>query len=156
MIYLTFETKVAGESKSKGFEGQINIQSSSWGVGRGISSVGGGANRELSKPSFSEISLAKDTDLTSAELFNALVSGTSLGKATITWVSSGGTGKPNQVYQVLTLGDAMVSSFSQGSGGDRPTESFSLNFTDFKFKYIGFDGAKETGTVEKGYDMKTE
>lgn len=155
MIYLKFQTAIAGESKVKGFEAQIPVDSVSWGTGRGISTVAGGHNREPSTPSFSEVSISRSTDISSPELFQQACKGSSLGTATLSWANTGGTDKGVQVYQEIVLGNPIISSYSQSSGGDRPSESFSINFDSFKFKYNAFDGAKETGTAEKSYDMKT-
>ncbi len=155
MILLKFGTDIPGDATTKGFEKQINIDSVSWGVGRGISTVASGNSRETSKASFSEISLSKATDIASAELFIQACVGKTLISATLTWINSGGTDNTNQVYQVVTLSHPIVSSYSQSSGGDRPSESFSLNFDKITFSYTGWDGGKNTGTSAKTYNLAT-
>jgi type VI protein secretion system component Hcp len=51
------------------------------------------------------------------------------GKLTIlAFVRSDGT-----VTTEIVLQDAMISSYSQSSGGDQPVESFSLNFTKITY-----------------------
>jgi type VI secretion system secreted protein Hcp len=59
------------------------------------------------------------------------------------------------VYLKIELEDAIVSAYSLSSGGDRPSESFSLNFAKISFQYDQFDGATvKTGTPKK-WDLST-
>ena len=54
----------------------------------------------------------------------------------------------------LVLTNCMISGYSASSGGDRPTESLSLNFTKVEFKNIGMGAAGETGSPEAvTYDL---
>lgn len=156
MIYLKFKVAITGESKAKGYDAQIPIESISWGVGRGISTVGGGQNRQLSTPSFSEISISRVTDISSPELFMQACNGKSLESATLTWVVTGGTDKGVEVTQELTLGNPIISSYSQSSGGDRPSESFSINFDSFQFLYNANNGSKGTATATRLYSLADE
>ena len=123
------------------------------GVGRAITSTGSGGDRDTSNPSFSEATFSRGTDKASPDLFMQAVSGKSLGAATIHFLQVGGADKPDQVYLEFLLGDAIVSSYSISSGGDRPSESFSLNFVKISKKYIAFTGAKTTATIEKKWDL---
>jgi type VI secretion system secreted protein Hcp len=121
-----------------------------FGVGRAITVSGGGSDRETSNPSFSEITKSKSTDIASADLFMQSVCGKSLGKAEIHFVQTGGADKKQQVYLKIELTDAIVSSYSASSGGDRPSESFSLNFTQISYQYDQFTGSDiHTGTAKK-------
>jgi|GEM_PF-1492247 len=49
-----------------------------------------------------------------------------------------------QPYLTITLENVMVSSFSVSSGGDRPTESISFNFTKIEFKDKASTGGQTT------------
>jgi type VI secretion system secreted protein Hcp len=50
----------------------------------------------------------------------------------------------------------MISSYSASSGGDRPSESFSLNFTKIEYKYTPFDDKHKAGTpMPVTYDVTT-
>lgn len=78
------------------------------------------------------------------------ICGKSLGKAEIHFVQTGGADKKEQVYLKIELTDAIVSSYSASSGGDRPSESISLNFTQVSYQYDAFSGNDIiTGTPKK-------
>lgn len=150
MILLKFATAINGDSIVAGHDKWITISSLQLGVGRAISVSGGGKDRETSNPSFSELTLTKSTDVASADLFMQAICGKSLGKAEIHFVQTGGADKKEQVYLKVELTDAIVSSYSASSGGDRPSESFSLNFTQISYQYDAFSGDTVlTGTAKK-------
>lgn len=153
MILLKFATAINGDSVVDGHEKWITISSLQMGVGRAISVSGGGADRETSNPSFSEVTLTKSTDISSADLFMQSVCGKSLGKAEIHFLQTGGADKKQQVYMKIELTDAIVSSYSASSGGDRPSESFSLNFTQISYQYDAFSGDKVTTGTPKNWDL---
>lgn len=153
MILLKFATAINGDSVVAGHEKWITISSMQMGVGRSITASGGGADRDTSNPSFSEITLTKTTDIASADLFMQAVCGKSLGKAEIHFVQTGGADKKQQVFLKIELTDAIVSSFSTSSGGDRPSESFSLNFTQISYQYDAFSGDKVTTGTAKKWDL---
>ncbi len=153
MILLKFATAINGDSVVDSHDKWITIDSMQMGVGRSISASGGGADRETSNPSFSEITLTKSTDVASADLFMQSVCGMSLGKAELHFLQTGGADKKQQVYMKIELTDAIVSSYSMSSGGDRPSESFSLNFTQISYQYDAFSGTKVTTGTPKKWDL---
>ena len=53
-----------------------------------------------------------------------------------------------EAYLSLTLENTLVSGFSTSSGGDRPSESLTLNYTKIEFKNTGMGAANETGSPE--------
>ncbi len=150
MILLKFATAINGDSIVDGHDKWITCSSLQLGVGRSISASGGSADRETSNPSFSELTLTKSTDISSADLFMQSVCGKSLGKAELHFIQTGGADKKQQVYMKIELEDAIVSSYSVSSGGDRPSESISLNFTKISYQYDAFSGSDiKTGTPKK-------
>lgn len=153
MILLKFATPINGDCIVEGHEKWITISSLQLGVGRAISVSGGGADRETSNPSFSELTLTKTTDMASADLFMQAVCGKSLGKAELHFLQTGGADKKQQVYLKIELTDAIVSSYSASSGGDRPSESLSLNFTKISYQYDAFSGDKITTGTAKKWDL---
>ena len=137
MILLKFATAINGESTVTGHDKWINIDSVQLGVGRSITMVGGGGDRETSNPSFSEVTMTKSQDVASTD--------TTFGFQIPTKCA----GVPDE--------EAIVSSYSMSSGGDRPSESFSLNFTKISYQYDKFDGDKiTTGTAKKWNLEKNE
>lgn len=153
MILLKFATAINGDSVVAGHEKWITCASVQLGVGRAISASGGGADRETSNPSFSELTISKSTDIASADLFMQAVCGKSLGKAEIHFLQTGGADKKQQVYLKIELTDAIVSSYSASSGGDRPSESISINFTQISYQYDAFSGDKITTGTPKKWDL---
>ena len=150
MILLNLAGKIKGDSKVDKHDDWITCDSFQFGVGRSVDMSGGGADRETSTPSFSEVTLTKSTDKSSTDLFIQATQGKSLGKAEIHFIQ---TGDKSQPYLTYELHDAIVSSYSLSSGGERPSESFSLNFTKVWTQYDQFDGTKIHAGQKKGYDM---
>jgi type VI secretion system secreted protein Hcp len=154
MILLKFATQIKGTSTVSGHTDWITIDALQMGVGRAISVSGGGKDRDTSNPSFSEISLTKATDIASADLFMQAVCGKSLGKAEIHFIQTGGSDKKQQVFLTLELESAIISSYSASSGGERPTESFSINFTKISYKYDSFTGDNVVTGTPKKWDLE--
>jgi type VI secretion system secreted protein Hcp len=95
--------------------------------------------------------ISKSTDIASTELFVQACCGKSLGKAEIHFIQT--ADEKMQTYLIYELTDAIVSSYSQSSGGDRPTESISLNFTQIMQTYNAFSGTEVTPGAAKGWDL---
>ena len=152
MILLKFATEIKGDSTIKNHENWININSFQLGVGRAITSSGGGKDRDTSSPSFSEVTLTKQTDIASSDLFMQAVCGKSLGKAEIHFVQTDGDAA-DQVYLKYELDEAIISNYSLSSSGERPQESFSINFTKITKQYDAFSGDKKTTGTPKKWDL---
>src|SRR4029078_2118571 len=113
-------------------------------VGRQITRSGGGSDRDTSKPQFSEVICNKPTDMPSAERFFQGTCGKSLGKAELHFIQTGGGEAKGQAFLKVELDGAIVSSYSMRSGGDRPIDTFSINFTKISYQYDAYDGDKVT------------
>ncbi|MFJ4344268.1 type VI secretion system tube protein Hcp [Pseudomonas sp. NPDC089401] len=155
MILLNFNgKKIKGTSTVSGHTDWITIDAMQMGVGRAITTSGGGLDRDTSNPSFSEITLTKSTDLASADLFMEGVCGMSLGKAEIHFIQTGGADTKDQVFLKIELEDAIISSYSIMSNGERPSETFSINFTQISYQYDSFSGGKITTGTPKKWDLQ--
>lgn len=156
MILLKFEPEIKGDSTVEKHVGWIGVDSAQWGVGRSVSTTGGGNDRDTSNPSFSEVSISKMMDMASAQLFLEAAGGKSMTKATLHWLQTGGKEADGQHYVEITLNKPIISSYSMNSGGERPSESFSISFDEFKIQYDQMDegGTKKAGKP-KGWDLKT-
>jgi type VI secretion system secreted protein Hcp len=149
MILLKFAQEIKGSSDVTGYEGWITVDSVQMGVGRSISLSG--KDRDTSTPSFSELVLTKSTDIASTELFFQAVCGESLGIATLKWLQ---TAKDKlQNYLIVELHDAIISSYSVSSGGERPSESFAINFTKITYQFNQFTGAESEEGKPKKWDL---
>lgn len=153
MILMKFGTAIKGDSNVADHIDWITVDSCQFGVGRSISSSGGGTDRDVSNPSFSEVTISKSTDKSSTELQYQAIQGKSLGTCEIDWVQTGADGK-SQIYYMVRLHEAIVSSYSLTSGGDRPSESVSINFTKATYQYDQFTGDTKATGDKKGWDLE--
>jgi type VI secretion system secreted protein Hcp len=155
--YLKYDAIKTGESKAAGHLGSggwIEIGSVQLGVGRGISTpVGSSSKREASAPSVSEVTITKLTDSTSPLFFQEAL----IGKATTAKIDLVETGADQlNTFLEITLTNAMISGYSASSGGARPSESISINFTKIEYKYTPYDDQHKAGTpVPVTYDLTT-
>jgi type VI secretion system secreted protein Hcp len=152
-IYLKYEG-IDGEATHENHKKWIDVGSMQFGVGRGISTPSGStANREASEPSVSEVTITKAMDGASTSLFTESATGAVGKKVEIHLVS---TGSPGNTYVEYTLTNALISGYSVSTGGDRPSESVSINFTKMEFKFIPYDDKNKAGTpVSVSYDLST-
>jgi type VI secretion system secreted protein Hcp len=152
-IYMNYDSlAVKGDVTEEGHKNWIELNSFQWGVGRGISSpTGASADRESSAPSISEITVTKATDAASPKVLNEALQGE--GKTVIIDFTRTDKGKL-QVYLTYTLTNTMISGYSISSGGDRPSESLSLNFTKVECKHIPGGADVKAGAPEAvTYDL---
>jgi len=155
--YLKYGDVIKGESEAeghKGSDGWIEIGSVQWGCGRAISTpVGASAKREASAPSISEITITKLMDSTSPKLAKEAL----VGKAVTANIELVETGEDKlQTFLTLNLTNCMISGYSFSSGGGRPSESYTLNFTKIEYIYQGYDDQHKVDTAKKGtviYDL---
>jgi type VI secretion system secreted protein Hcp len=120
---------IKGESKT--IQNAIELQSFSWGASRGMSSPTGG---QAGAPNVSEIVITKSVDSASPVLMKCAATGCHYPSATLYVRKAGGGGL--EQYQ---LSDVMLSHFSS-SGGERPSESITFNFTKIELKTAGAPG----------------
>jgi type VI secretion system secreted protein Hcp len=148
---------IKGESLAeghKGADGWMEIHSVQWGCGRTIlTPVGSSAKREATAPNISEITITKLMDSTSARLVQEALVGKGV-DAVIELVETGEN--KLETFLTLKLSNCMVSGYSVSSGGDRPTESVTLNFTKIEYVYQGYDDKHKIDSNKKGtitYDL---
>ncbi|VTS01236.1 Uncharacterized protein OS=Azospirillum lipoferum (strain 4B) GN=AZOLI_1016 PE=4 SV=1: DUF796 [Gemmata massiliana] len=146
--------KIVGNVTEANHKDWVEVNSFQWGVGRGIGSpVGKSANREASAPSVSEIVVTKEMDKSSFAWLQEALTGKGV-ECTIHFCST--DGKNLRMYAEYKLTNCMVSGCSVSSGGDRPTESLSINFTkiEYAFKEYGQDNSV-TDSPRVSYDLAT-
>lgn len=150
-IYMKFGD-VNGDVTTEGFAKWIELDSFQFGDSRGVSSGAGGATRESSAPSVSEIVITKHFDSSSPKLFQDSLAGDFDSKVVIKMTTT----TKNKVETFLTyeLTDCGVSSYSISSSGDAPVESLSLNFVKVMLTPTPLD---KSGQIKKGdvvsYDL---
>ncbi len=147
-IFLKYGS-IKGETTQLTHKDWIEVNSFQFGVGRGISSgVGGGSKREASAPSVSEITLTKTMDIASPLLLKEAIGGKAV-EVKIELTQTDNSGK-HVSFQKYILTNTLISGYSISSGGDRPSESLSLNFTKIDSEYLDIDdkfASKTTGHV---------
>lgn len=147
-IFLKYGS-IKGETTQVSHKEWIEIQSMQFGVGRGISSgVGGGSKREATAPSVGEITLSKTMDISSNLLLKEALGGKAV-DVKIELTQTDNSGK-HVAFLKYILTNTLISSYSISSGGDRPSESLSLNFTKVDSEYLNIDdkfASKTTGHV---------
>ena len=127
-IFMQFDPAIKGEATAKGFEGQIDIESFSWGLTQtgSLATGGGGAG----KASFQDIHFELPVSSASPLLAKSCATGEHIKLATLTVHKELGD------YYTIKMTDVLISSYqSAGAGDERPEESFSLNFAKIEFDY---------------------
>jgi type VI secretion system secreted protein Hcp len=146
---------IDGECQKKDHVGEVDILSFSFGAHQTGSFQKGGMGGGAGKAEFTDVSILKEVDKASPQLFQACAAGTHFKKMLLTSQKAGD--KP-LLYYTVELGDVIVSSLtnSGSTGGDAITESLTFNVAQIKFTYYeqqkdGSKGAKS----EAGYDIRS-
>ena len=128
---------IQGESTLVGFENQIELNSFQFGVGRSASAK--------AAPSFSEVTVTKQLDKSSPELMLRTANGSTIASARIRFTQQ--TAEGQVVFLRYCLTGVRITGFSQSSGGDRPSESVSLNYGTIVQSYTQQASGGGQGTV---------
>lgn len=138
----------------KGSDGWWHAHSCNYSVSRGISTpTGSTQDRIPSHAHISEIVVTKTQNTASAAFFKEATVGEGV-PCTIHFVQDGA--QHGETYMELTLSQAMIAHWAQHSGGDRPTESLSFNFTKLEVKTNEYDAkGKSVTTKSYTFDVST-
>ena len=132
-IFMKFGDK-KGDVDTTQYKEWIMCHSFQFGSGRGIgSATASGGNRQGSHASVSEITISKNLDPASLHLWRDSLDGKLNTQVEFSFTRAD---QDNSEYLHVTLWDTGVSGFSISSGGERPSESISLNFAKVEFKDI--------------------
>jgi len=146
---------IDGESKVKGHENWIDVESWSWGESQaGTYAAGGGGG--AGKVSMHDFDFAMRVNKATPKLIQACASGQHIKKTELVCRKAGGDQEPFLKY---TFSDVLVSSYQTGgSGGDDivPSEQISLNYAkmEVEYKEQKADGTLG-GAIKAGWDLKT-
>ena len=147
---------IKGESQVKGHEDEIDVESFSWGLSQsGTLAGGGGAG--AGKAQFQDFHFTKRMDKSSPVLFLGCATGEHIKSGILTARRGSAEHKDEQQFLKITLSDCLISSYQTGgsSGGDLPTDSFSLNYAKIEFSYTTQDPDGSAGeTTTRGWDLK--
>jgi type VI secretion system secreted protein Hcp len=137
---------IDGESHFDGHKGEIDVLSWSWGVSQSATTHTGGGGGS-GKANVSDLSFVHSVDLASPNLLKNCFTGKHIGSALLTVRKAGGD--KSLPFLTIKMSDIIISSVSDGGsdgGGERPTESVSLNFAKVEVNYKQQD--------EKGAEKK--
>jgi type VI secretion system secreted protein Hcp len=156
-IYLNWDNGgIAGDATESGFEHWINLTRFSWGpaVDRTIRTETGRArNREHAQPHIKDITIEKEFDHSTGRLLKELCSVPKAKDAKIAFVRTNPDGGDPATYLQYTLSDALLSGVritnaeAAGHGANRPTETWTLNFTQIAIEVKQLDEANNAGAA---------
>lgn len=157
-IYMAYDdSSIKGDVSDANYTGWIELSSFQWGIGRGITSpdTGSESDREGSKPSVSEIVVTKSEDSASPNLMRAACGADPVGEGKLVHIAFVKTDQNgSETYLQFDLENTLVSGWSMSSGGDRPTESVSLNFTKVTMTATPMGAGNDTGSPDRPfYDL---
>ena len=118
---------IPGSSTTLGFTNDIELSSFHFSNSRTITSSGG-ADRQASAPSFSDLVITKTMDKSSPGILEAIFLDHGISKMDMYLTKPSADTKEPFVFVHYTLSNVLFSSYSISSGGDAPTESIGLNF----------------------------
>lgn len=148
--------EVEGESMDSAHEGEIAVNSWSWGMNQsGTMHIAKGGGR--GKVDVGDVSLTKDVDKSTPNLMQHCCKGTQFEKATLTCRKASGDGGQLEYFKI-ELEDIIITSVqvSGSGGGDDLFENVSLNFGQYTVTYVPQDNdgsaLPEVGPV--GWNMQ--
>lgn len=147
---------VESEATRKGFEGQIELISFSWGA-TNPTSIGVGGGGGSGKVNVSSFNFMKKTDAASPILFQACCDGTHFPKASVTLHKAGGKEAVDYLkYEFETVFVESMQWSGSSGGDDVPMESVSFAFGKVEMTYTkqNPDGTKGSPIVAKWDLMK--
>nr|WP_233411076.1 type VI secretion system tube protein TssD [Rugamonas sp. CCM 8940] len=146
---------IGGECQLKDYVSKIECLSFSHAVAMQMTSDVSNKERTSGKPNVQDFTLSKYLDVSSPVLNQACCEGRKIGECKVTvGRNEGGAVMPMIVF---TLKEVLISSVSAASsGGDKPAETLTLNFTAIQWDYT----AQNTDSTKQGnapgkWDMKT-
>ena len=145
---------IEGESRDAKHQGQIEIESFSWGESNFASAASGGGGG-AGKVSMNDFHFVMKVSKASPQLFLACASGEHIPRAVLS-ISKAGAEQIDYVYWKFT--DILISSYQTGgsSGDIVPTDSFSLNFAKIEVSYKEQSPDGSLGTEHRaGWDLAT-
>lgn len=153
-VFFKLTPEEKGESLQKGYEGQIEVLSWSWGVSNAAGySYGEGGG--VSKANMQDLTISYRMCPASPKLMQSCALGKHYDEALLTMLKAAGEGQ--EKYLEVKLTDVIISSYQTGgSGDDIAIESASFNFAKVKVEYFKQDDKGVTKSAASGsYNQQT-
>jgi type VI secretion system secreted protein Hcp len=154
VLILDLGAVIKGNSMVNGFVDKIIVLSYSHGVTLPHQPDSANSERTAGRPSFTEISFSKMSDLSTTEMYKACTQGTKIGAAKLhVGRVENGVYMPFFTYEMT---NAMISSISTSGGGGVPSDSFTINFTKIKADYTKQKAdSTQAGTGTWNWNLET-
>jgi type VI secretion system secreted protein Hcp len=147
-IYLKIDG-IQGDATESNHTNWVTVDSYQFSTAREVKArIGNTAIREFSEPSVSDFTLTKPLDKASGGIFREALVGNQ-GKTHQIDVTS--TGQGGTVLLTYVLSNVMVSNYHISSGGERPIESITLNFSKVEVTFNPIGGSRSVTS----YDLAT-
>ena len=145
---------VKGSSTLDGHKDEIECLAWSFNLAQNCSMHKSGRERTISNPQFSDITITKESDISSTELFRLCATAKEIDKIVLT-VERKADGE-NKSHIKIEMEKVILSHYSISNGGERPVETICLNYVKIKMEYHhqSADG-KVSGKTDFGYDLAT-
>ena len=153
-IYMQWDGgSIKGDTTQTKHTDWIEVASFQWGCGRSVHTpVGRAQNREASEPSVSEVTITKPFDSASVLLCQETLKPGEGKTIKVDFVRTSKEG--DATYLQITLSEVIISGYSVSTGGDKPHESLSLNFTKIEYNESGPNQKNGSGQpVKFTYDL---
>ena len=147
-IYWKTEKAGKGDATEKDHKEWIKVDSLNFGSGRMVHSTTGRlTDRAAGNGHLGEITLSKDMDTASMNLFTATCVGA--GEKMEIHLTRSGTldDKAEIVYLKYELENALISSYAFNSSGGKPSETLTINFTKMTMHYVPQDPAAKADSA---------
>jgi type VI secretion system secreted protein Hcp len=145
--------KGSSEMKDAKYKDKLVLFSVQWSAMHPLVDAPSNKQRSSGDPHLSEISCTKAWDLATCDIIKTCLIGDALDKATLYFFRmQDSEPKP---YITITLMEPMIGNYSVSSGGEVPTETFTLNFTAIQIDYVQQGtAAADAGTATMSWDRK--
>lgn len=152
--FMKFDT-VEGESTDEKHPGWIELLSFSLGASQPVATTSAAGGRTAQRVDISDFSAMKMVDKASVDMLLACCNGSHFKKVEVEVCEAS---EQKHVYIKYELSDVIISSLqtSGSSGGDKPTESISLNFGKIQWEYTPLkqDGKAGSKVGPKGWNLE--
>lgn len=143
---------IKGNSALSDFAGKVAVDSYSLGVALPMNHDVSNTERTMGRPSFSEMTLSKMTDVSTPALYAACAAGTKLGDATLS-LGRNVNGKFVLLVKYV-LENTMVSNIQTSGGAGGAMDNFSLNYTAITCEFTQQNpDSTAKGTSQFGWDL---
>jgi type VI secretion system secreted protein Hcp len=154
-IFLNFNgKKPKGNVTARGYEGWIKIDDFQFAVSRGVSMEAcNTANREVTYPDISEVTVTKIMDGASTGLFKEALSGAK-GCTVLVDIVKTGAGEM-ETYASYEFEDCLISNYEmEVFSNSAPEETISISFAKIIMTYTAGNRINKSATPERvGYDL---